>query len=394
MEKLKNPASRRSLYCFLATIFLWCLFYGGVKFFMKNISKEFFDIDPAILLENIATFLSIGATIAYVTGGALSNMFTKRNLLLAITGLVSIVLFIEYTYGLSNYALLAISMIIAGFGYGTFAILRTIITYIEIVRTKLPDTTVNGVATICFVLAIILGAFLSTLLFEKIGNNVFWVFLFFLLLAMIPASQLRYPQFEHRRHLKESFTGLFADVYWIGRQKAIVLIASASMWATATVVSLKSIPYSMNEFGIPESQSSLVLVFSSLGVIVGNALTVNVKNRWLVYRCFAYFFAFLVFFFFHIAVSFPLIIAYSLLVGISMGAATNLVDSHYLSFIGKAHKKENGSAMQGFLINFSVASLLFVLHYLPESYVFPVMGTLVVVSTFLIRLNLPQLKDK
>ncbi|QQS58856.1 MFS transporter [Candidatus Peregrinibacteria bacterium] len=375
----------RSFFLFLLLIFFWCTFFGGLKFLMTKLASGNIQSSPEELLEHIAAWISMGTIVAYLIGGSLANHFTKRTLLFFVSFATIGILLVEFFFGFSHLSVLLWGMAGIGLLYGIFAILRTIITYIEIVKTQLPDTTVNGIATITFILSAIIGSFLGNYLHEQFGSIAFWIFLLFLVTALGVIFFLRYESFEHHRPFGKSFPEMFRDVSWIAERAWVLLLASSALWAISTAVSLKAIPYASEKFDIQNSTATLIVLCSALGAALGNALTVRIQRRWLAFRIFSYTFAVLVFLFQIVTNSFFETLGYAFVIGVCMGAATNIADATYLSFIGKNHKKENGAALQGGIINiFLVVILLF----LPKEQAFSIMGIGTAVLILLVRLKL------
>ena len=172
----------------------------------------------------------------------------------------------------------------------------------------------------------------------------------------------------------------------------MVLLPSASLWGITTVIGVWALPYAQKVHGISESRGSLILLFSALGIILGNFLTMRVERRWLWFRILTYAFAALVAGFYLLTSTFPLMVAYATILGTLMGAATNLIDSYYLRFIGEQGVKENGAALGGLATNGMVAILLFVLKSIPESRQALFLGVLAVCMGIFVRLKLKTIK--
>lgn len=384
--------SLKTFVLFCLILFIWSFFFGGVKFLLKNISAEHIEMEPKIILEKVAGFLSFGAMIAYVIGGSLNNVFTKRKIVLWTTALALITLIFYFFGGREPFLYLAITALLIGLFYGIFAVTKSVIVSIEIIKTKLPDTMVNGITVVVFIVSMILGAFTSTILFEKINDSVLWIFCGILGIVFFVATFLNYEKYETKTSFNTSIKEFFKEALWLLKNKYMVLFPAAFLWAIATIISLKSIPYSEKQFGIAESTSSLILLFSSVGVIIGNILTLKVKNRWLWFRIYTYLFALMIFLFPVFTKTFTCMKVYSVFVGIFMGGATNLIDSYFLQYIGKVDKKENGAALQGFLINGILAGLLFFIQFIPDEKIFLSLALMTFFLGLFVRFTLKLIK--
>jgi predicted MFS family arabinose efflux permease len=378
----------------LVAIVLWSLYSGGIEFLLKNLAAGPLEADPALLLEQILAAMSVGGIIAYAIGGSLSSVFSKRSLI--ISGALISVLFmlVEYYVGLGSHIMLFVTTVALGILYSLFAVVRTIITSIEMRKTQMPDTTVNGIATIAFLVAVIAGAYVSTLFYEINPAMAFWVFTAFLLCVCVVGIPLNYASYERRQKFIPSLHSTVTEGWWVLKHRAMLVIPATGLWAIATVVSIKSIPYSMAKFGVAESTASLVLLCSAIGGIAGNVMTLRVKNRWLMFRIYAYAFAALIALFHVLTTSFTIMVVYSILVGMTMGAATNLVDASYIKFIGDHNVKENGTALYGTILNIILALTLYGLRLVPEDQHFLVMGGIVVLLGIYVRLTLHKIKKE
>lgn len=377
----------------ILTILLWSAFFGGYKFLVKNLTYTELGEDPAVLFERAVALLSVGAFIAYGIGGSIARAFSKWVIILRDAVAAMILLMVHHYYGLHSMVFFTVMTILIGLFYGVFAVIRTIFTYAEMVKTGLPDTVVNGLTTIAFIVAFIVGAFISTFSYEQCGNCSFWIFWLLLAGICVLSPFLRYDEFEERVSVKAGFGKFLREGSWITRNLFMVILPAACLWSIATIVSMKSIPYAQEMYDIAESQSSLIFLFSALGVIAGSLLSMRLKNRWLWFRIFTYAFAILIALFHILTVSFAAMILYSTLVGICMGTATNLIDSYYLRFIGEHGMQESGASINGLCVNGSLAFLLFALQAFPREVHMYILGGLTIILGIFVRFMLPHIKN-
>lgn len=385
--------SFRTFIPLILTILLWSAFFGGYKFLVKNLTSAELGEDPAVLFERAVALLSIGAFIAYGIGGSIASSFSKRVILLRDAIVAMILLAVHYYYGLHSMMFFTIMTVLIGLFYGVFAIIRTILTYAEMVKTGLPDTVVNGLTTISFIVAFIVGAFMSTFSYEQCGNCSFWIFWLLLVGICVLSFFLRYDEFETYIPIKIALGKFFREGRWIARNLFMIILPAACLWSIATIISMKSIPYAQEMYGITESQSSLIFLFSAVGVIGGSLLSMRLKNRWLWFRIFTYAFAVLIALFHILTISFIAMIIYSALIGTCMGTATNLIDSYYLRFIGEHGMKESGASIKGLCINGSLAFLLFGLQAFPRETHMEILGGLTIALGIFVRCMLPHIKN-
>ena len=395
MMQCKSSVSASSLSTlpwFLGVVLLWSLAFGGMEYLLKNFSLEPLHADPAHLLEDIVGYMSIGSVLAYGLGGAVSSMGRKRTVIV-VTGLLSIlVLLAENLLGWSWSVLLIVSAVLLGFLYGFFAVVRSILVSIEILKTQVRETVINGLTNALFTSGIIASTYVITRTYEIGGVLSLWTVIGLIVLTCLLAVPLRYDAYEARVSPLESLRRFSREMLWIARRMYMVLLPSASLWGIMTVIGVWALPYAQKVHGISESRGSLILLFSALGVIVGNILTMRVHRRWLWFRVLTYLFAALVAGFHVLTSTFALMIVYATVLGTLMGAATNLIDSYYLRFIGEQGVKENGAALGGLATNGMVALLLFVLKSIPESRQALFLGIVAVAMGIFVRLKLKTIK--
>ena len=376
---------------FLIVVFLWSVAFGGVEYLLKNFSVGPLQEDPGALLEKIVGYMSIGSMTAYAIGGAVSSLGRKRTVILFAGILSMCVLLLEHASEWSSALFLVISSVALGFLYGLFAVVRSILVSIEILKTRMREMIINGFTNALFTGGIIISIYVITRAYELGGVLSLWVVIGLLILACLFSFPLQYDAYEERISPLQSLRRFWKEMLWILRRMYMVLLPSASLWGITTVIGVWALPYTQKTHGISESLGSLILLFSALGVILGNVLTMRVERRWFWFRLLTYCFAALVAGFYILTTTFPLMIAYALFLGMLMGAATNLIDSYYLRFIAENNVKENGAALTGLFTNGMVAILLFVLKGIPESSQALFLGALAVGMGIFVRVKLKYL---
>jgi len=340
-------------------VIIWSFFYGGVKFTLKNLALPNFDISHDKLLAQVEIFLSLGGLSAYAMGGLLSKRFSKRALLWTIT-ILTILTFLIYGVFLTQYWLGFITAALSiGFLWSFFAILRGILISIEIKKTHFSDTFVNGIVTLTYISAFIIGAMVSTRLFELLQNHTMYVISGVLALGLIIEKELDYSHEDHlHKNMKKNLKSLLKDFKYLSHHNFLLLVASGLIWSVYVASGVKTIPYAQNTFGVSESASSVILLALAGGAVLGNLFTLHIKNRWKTFLYYLLAFASVMVSSVFLISSFKMLVFLCLLIGIGMGSTSNLTDSYYLKYVGKHKKQETGVAYMGIILNIILAAIL------------------------------------
>lgn len=355
---------------FLLLILLWSLFFGAFKLYFWTILST--SIHPS--LETIAGYLSFGGIFAYMIGGALTEVFHKRSLIIFCALSSSILLALLMFFG-SNSFLVFIPLVMGiGFFYSLWAVIKNILISVEIHRTGYSDSVITGVANITFIIFVIAGIVLGPILASTMGTLGSLILGIILIFTMFLAIFLDYDNHWHLQDIREE--GVFAflfkkkqtvhsiikrsfpEVKNTIKRYGIIILAITLLWAITTIVSQKSVEISKEIFLKSESQSSLLLLYSSVGAIFGNIISMALqKRRWLFFSISNGIFAVLI-------LAFPSVIQYSLktdtyeamialaiALGVFFGSASNLLEGYYFKRIYDDNDKEYGSAAYGFSLS-------------------------------------------
>ncbi len=382
-----RPSALRTFNALVLTTLFWSIFFGGYKFLIKNLAADELGRSGGHLLEQALLFLSIGGLLAFLLGGVVCRVSNLRTIVMRDALAAIALVLLHYSIALASYPAFAITCMTIGLFYGVFAVVRSVAISIEMQKSGLRDTVVNGVPTMALMFGIIGGAYMSTTLYEDYGTVAFWVFVALLLCIVGTAQFLEYEPYQHRSSGRQALRDISRHVLPILRKGWCMLSASATIWAVATIVSIISIPYAQERFGTSESTSSLVLLASAMGAIGGNALTALVRRKGWWFGCAALSFSVLVMAFPFVTTSFTALVILSIVIGVCMGAATNLVDSAYLHMLSDNGWQESGAALTGLLLNAIMAGLLGATHWLP----FPVQFSCLGMAALL--LVLPRIRD-
>jgi predicted MFS family arabinose efflux permease len=146
----------------------------------------------------------------------------------------------------------------------------------------------------------------------------------------------------------------------------IFMIGLACFWQISVEASQVAINYSKEFFGKSNSEASLLLIFSSIGAILGNILSVKVsKWRKTSFLILTLFFIVVVFSFstvLSLAHTYNLYVIVQVLAGVIgffFGASVNLAESHFYALLGEDTDKEYTSALYGFVLSLVGAILMF-----------------------------------
>ncbi len=200
---------------------------------------------------------------------------------------------------------------------------------------------------------------------------------------------------------------LFSDLFkkYINNIKALsrtywmILLCVWILWSISTIIAQQAIEYSMEKFGKTESEAAFIFLYSGVGAIIWNAISMFIKNnRWLFYRIFVYLFALFILAFPFVANSYLITIVLSLVIAIVFWAASNLLDAYYFFEIWRIWKKEHWSWVYGLVMSVIIASMMFSVTAIQPLIwrvnLFILLASLIAVSWLLVRLNLHKLHVK
>ena len=147
----------------------------------------------------------------------------------------------------------------------------------------------------------------------------------------------------------------------------IFMIGLACFWQISVEASQVAINYSKDFFNTSNSASSMLLIFSSIGAILGNIISVKISGKRL--QSFVGItggFVLIIFFFSTILGlaktldSYWIVQALAFLVGFFFGGAVNLAESYFFSLLGKDPDEAYISALYGFVLSLVGVIAMFV----------------------------------
>lgn len=351
---------RKSLFSLLGLITLWSLFYAGFKYFFWGI---YADAVFAPTLERISGLVLIGSMCAYTVGGLLYARFSERTMLYGAT--VLWVIFFSISLFLPQIApvFFEIGMIWLGFSYSLYVIGKNTLIGREMSTSTLSSAAIGAFTTVIFIVFLIVGTVLWAKIWETSTLYIPGVLYFLALLITIVLVLI----FADTRREKQSFhfsLSLYKKLFF---HYGVFMIGLWCFWQISVEASQVAINYSKEYFHTSNATSSLLLIYSSIGAILGNILSVKFQSKRL--------WTFLIF-----SVIFSLVIAlfstvldlarstdvYMLIqilagvVGFFFGGSVNLAESYFYSLLWSDPDKDYTSALYGFTLSAVGAVMMFI----------------------------------
>ncbi len=349
---------------FLFWVALWTFFFSAFQFFVWNLLQK----TTPLLLAQISSYLSFWVSFAYLLWGALAFSFIKKHFLIGVTLLTLLYILFIWFFLDSSYASTLFFIGSIGFLYGLWTVLKNIITSIEIKKTWLGDTFVNGVINIVFIIFIITGSVFGNILYEKFGSQGSLFLILLLVFIIVFSFFLDYdiPQSHHsliskdfilhfgkkKETITQALLSSFPEWKKVWNRFSGLLILAALLWGTSTVVSQQLIEYSVKVLQKTPSEASFLFVYSSLWLISGISLSIKMvakRERFFLFSLVCYHLLILSFVFWK--TSFFSLSLFAVLVGLSFWISSNLIDGLYFKKIGDEKKDEYGASLYGFIIS-------------------------------------------
>jgi hypothetical protein len=86
------------------------------------------------------------------------------------------------------------------------------------------------------------------------------------------------------------------DMKYIIKNYLPIIVTSSLLWSISTIISQSSVEYSALEFGIKNSDATMILLYSAVGAITGSFLSIRMNTRrWFYFLLFSTLFAITVF---------------------------------------------------------------------------------------------------
>ena len=351
---------RRSLFSLLGLIALWSLFYAGVKYFFWGVYAS---TSSPPTLEGISTYVLIGSMLAYVIWGPLYSRFSEKKMLF-----VALILGIIFFLSASILPSIApvffdLSMVGIGLSYSLYVIGKNTLIGREITTSKLGSSTIGAFTTVIFIVFLIIGTIVGASIWETWGFFVQGV-LYFIALLVLCMGVLLWAHTSDTTTVFEFSPSLYKRLFL---RYGVFMIALGCFWQISVEASQVAIHYSKEIFDKSNSASSLLLIFSSIGAIIGNIISVKVAEKRLVsFTLFTTLFISLILGFSSILELAKTLDMYSIvqglafLVGLFFGWAVNLSESYFYALLWKDPDTDYTSALYGFVLSLVGALMMYI----------------------------------
>lgn len=356
--KLKNFYILLSLICF------WTCFFGLFKYFFwaQNSSSL------SLTLEEIAGYLAFWSFFAYFFWSIVFEILKEKYTLICISLSITLLLLVTLIVWVHSKIFIASLSIGAWFFYGLWNVIKNIIISQEIERTGKTDTLINGFSNIAFFVSIILGSIGGGLLFENFGN----LGIVGIIAISVVAGGVWMNIYQEKacsivesaatvKNFKSSYLPNF--VFVIKKNFFIMFLASIYL-VIATILSQKSIAYSVDFLWKTNSEASTLLLYSAVGTIIWNFSTMRIQRRWLWTTILWTLFAWLIFAFSYLMANFLVTAILATLAGFFFWTNYNLVESYFLLKIGEQWKRDFGASSYGIISSICISWGMFLTHFL------------------------------
>ena len=388
---------------FIILTAIWSSLFSIIKYFF------WWDLWNSLKpdLQVLSGYLSLWWFFAYLLGGVLAYSFLKKYLLFSFSFLT--LLFVIFAYFVPIQSNFSLSVIISSiwFLYWLWVVLRSVLTSIEIEKTGLKDTLVNGVIWIVFIVFLIIWTIAWSKIFEVFWHNWFLVIIGLLVLSSIISLFLDYDKIslkslfknwiknyklEKTHKIKQSFKKFFPEIKYILKNFYFIIIISSIIWSVSTVVSQKAVEYSVSEFHKLPSEAAILLLYSSVWAILWNIFSnFLTKNRWRNFFILNVFLGLLIILFTIFKTTFFEVWVIAFLIGLVFWTSSNLIDSFYLTKIWEQDKKEYGSSTYWLVFSIILFIIMFISSYIDKKFWFDIL--MYVLWILVLSVNFLNLKN-
>lgn len=350
---------RKSLFSLLGLIALWSLFYAGFKYFFWGMYEG---SAFAPTLEQISGYVLVGSMIAYAVGGPMYARLSERFMLFLALGLgISFFLGAVFLPAISPY-FFNVSMIGLGFSYSLYVIGKNTLIGREISTSDLGSSSIGAFTTVIFIVFLIAG----TIIGAKIGEtaSLLTVGISYFVALLLVAAAILFVTNMRRNRVEFAFSlALYQRLFL---RYGIFMIGLGCFWQISIEASQVAINFSKDIFEKSNSVSSLLLLFSSVGAILGNIISVRLsRNRLPAFLGMTGVFTAIIFLFSTILSlakstdTYAIVQWLAFAVGFFFGGAVNLSESHFFSLLGKDADQDHVSALYGFVLSLVGAVTMF-----------------------------------
>lgn len=356
---------------FVVLVSIWATFFATIKFYLWWELSDTLKPD----LQKISWYLSLWCVFAFLVWGAFASTFLKKYYLFVISILSLLLVSIGYFIWFNTSYWFAFVVVLIWFLYWLWNVVKSVIIAIEIKKTWLAETLVNAIVWITFVIFIIIWSIVWSLLFEKLWHDGYLIIMSLLFIASIASFNLDYDKvhfsslikngwnkylYDRKNSLQKSISLYIPDLKYILKNYSFIIIASSFLWTISTIVSQASIEFSVEKFSIDASKATYVLLYSAVGAILWNVLSVKMnKNRWKFYIIFNSLFGIIIFLFPFLAFNFSILSFMALILWMFFWVSSNLVDSYLLKRIWEENKKEYWASTFWLVFSIILFSMMF-----------------------------------
>lgn len=388
---------------FLFLVAIWAAFFSSMKFFLWGELKG--TLNPS--LQSIAGYFSLWGVVAYLVWGAFASTFLKKYYLFIISLMSLLFILFSYVIWFAHHAIFAFVIVFLGFLYWLWNVVKHVLIAVEIKKTGLADTMINAIVWIMFVVFAIVWTILWNLVFEKFWSQGYIVLILMLAASCYASLKLDYdkktflsliskgwkPYYaERKKNLKKALADYIPDLKFVTKTYFWVMLASSLLWSISTVVSQISMETSVEKFNIDASTAAYIFLFSALGAIIWNIVSMKMsQNRWIYWVIFWSLFSLLIMMFPLFSINFTLLSVFACLVWGFFGVSSNLVDAYFVKKIWEDNKKEYGSSTYGLVLSLVIFFMMFLSDSVLELYwttlLMIILGMMMLSSTLILYIK-------
>lgn len=347
--------------------FLRSIVLGMLQYFLWSHLKN-----QGVSLEKIAWYISLGMTVAYLIGWALSRTFKKRNLTIFFTiiSLMSISSF--FFVGLIPLNVFMILTSIIWFSYGIWAIIKHIILSFEIQHSGLRETAINWVLSFCTITWTLFGSYMGVETFKWWWINWYFSIIWLMIVVILMTVPLKYDGFFRKKKFKESLKAFLPGMkdilkkyYWL--LLPIGILRSISIWFMQKIFYLW-----IDIFSIAPQKAIFIYIYSVVGAIIWFVISaIFYKRKKLFIMVSTTILVINLIFFLRLVSWFPKYIILeisSLIIGILFGILINILEWRYFWHIGRDHDKEYWAAIYWVIVNLVNFAMMLFVNFLMNNY--------------------------
>lgn len=355
------------LFALVVAAFLGAFGIGYVKFFFYRYLGEHVhpEAELTLIIQVVSALMTIGPVLFYPVSAPLAASFSKRYLMSVCSFLIVGLLLIGHMSGWVGSMwlyLFVIGLLISIFGISKVALIP-----LEANEGKYSTVTVNGIMSIVYVIGLLIGMALGTIVYEKISpDTAFYlgviIFLLCALVSLIPSYQT-----EHRKPYLRSVSLLVEDTMRLAFRYPLYVLTSPVLWGVASALTLGITAYVEEKKISGPSGASIIPVFSAFGVIAGNAISTKLNSFRYITATITGLGMSVALFLVPLVVDYGLTItdspkhmyfplaAYMVFLGFLFGICSNLIDAEFLQLAAADEREGTGAALQSTALSFFTA---------------------------------------